>query len=249
MTEEKLKKENYNTKTIYGEDCIMSVEAFKGKYNINSEKGLSNEEAQNNLKKYGINQIKQAKPKKWYNYLISSLLSPFNKILLGISVILIYTDIVLPENPSYANIAVIIVLVLVSTFLEFFEVYRSNNAAEKLKELVQANTTVIREGKEITIPTNEVVINDVIKLSAGDMIPADCRVIESKDLYVSQSSITGESDAVRKIANTEIKAIEKIESISDIDNICFMGTNVISGVAKAVVIKTGPTEIRTKKQR
>ena len=239
MTEEKLKKENYNTKTIYGEDCIMSVEAFKGKYNINSEKGLSNEEAQNNLKKYGINQIKQAKPKKWYNYLISSLLSPFNKILLGISVILIYTDIVLPKNPSYANIAVIIVLVLVSTFLEFFEVYRSNNAAEKLKELVQANTTVIREGMEITIPTNEVVINDVIKLSAGDMIPADCRVIESKDLYASQSSITGESDAVRKTANTEIKSVEKIESISDIDNICFMGTNVISGSAKAVIIKTG----------
>ena len=239
MIEEKENKESNNTKALYGESCIMSVEAFKGKYNVDSEKGLTTEEAQTNLKKYGINQIKQAKPKKWYNYLISSLLSPFNKILLGISLILVYTDIVLPENPSYANILVIIALVLVSTLLEFFEVYRSNNAAEKLKELVQANTTVIRDGKEFSIPTKEVVLGDVIKLSAGDMIPADSRVIESKDLYVGQSSITGESDAVRKLANTEIASIEKIESISDLDNICFMGTNVISGTAKAVVIKTG----------
>ena len=237
--EERQNKETFSTKKQYGEDCIMSVEAFKGKYNIKEKIGLSNEDAQNNLKRYGLNQIKQAKAKRWYNYLFSSLLSPFNKILLGISLILIYTDIVLPENPSYANIVVIIVLVLVSTFLEFFEVYRSNNAAEKLKELVQANTTVIRDGKEQIIPTKEVVVNDVIKLSAGDMIPADCRVIESKDLYVGQSSITGESDAVRKAANTEIQSVEKIESISDIDNICFMGTNVISGTAKAVVIKTG----------
>ncbi len=237
--EQKQNKETYSAKEQYGEDCIMSVEAFKGKYHINEKTGLSNEDVQNNLKKYGLNQIKQAKPKRWYNYFFSSLLSPFNKILLGISIILIYTDIVLPENPSYANIVVIIVLVLVSTFLDFFEVYRSNNAAEKLKELVQANIVVIRDGKETQIPTKEVVVNDVIKLSAGDMIPADSRVIESKDLYVSQSSITGESDAVRKIANTEIQSVEKIESISDIDNICFMGTNVISGTAKVVVIKTG----------
>ena len=110
MIEEKENKESNNTKALYGESCIMSVEAFKGKYNVDSEKGLTTEEAQTNLKKYGINQIKQAKPKKWYNYLISSLLSPFNKILLGISLILVYTDIVLPENPSYANILVIIFL-------------------------------------------------------------------------------------------------------------------------------------------
>ena len=223
----------------YGEDCIMSVEAFKGKYNVKEEEGLSQEDVDSNLKKWGLNQIKQAKPKRWYNYFISSLLSPFNEILLGISLILIYTDIVLPEKPSYANIVVIASLVLVSTLLEFFEVFRSNNAAEKLKELVQANSIVIRNGKEIKISVKEIVVGDIVKLSAGDMIPADSRVIESKDLYVGQSSITGESDAVRKVATTEIQSLEKIDSISDIDNICFMGTNVISGSAKVVVIRTG----------
>ena len=185
------------------------------------------------------NQIKQAKPKKWYNYFLSSLLSPFNSILLGISFILVYTDIILPENPSPANIIVIAVLVLVSTLLEFFEVFRSNNAAEKLKEMVETTSTVVRDGKKAQIPLKEVTFGDTVILSAGDMIPADLRVIEAKDLYVGQSSITGESDAVRKTVNTELANIDEIESITDLDNICFMGTNVISGSAKAVVIKTG----------
>ena len=71
------------------------------------------------------------------------------------------------------------------------------------------------------------------------MIPADIRLIESKDLYVGQSSITGESDAVKKVSNTELNSIDDIESITDLDTICFMGTNVISGTAKGIVIKTG----------
>ena len=145
----------------------------------------------------------------------------------------------MPEHPSPANIIVIAALIIISTLLEFIEVYRSNNAAEKLKELVETTSTVIRNGKKVKIPVKEVTIGDIVILSAGDMIPADIRLIESKDLYVGQSSITGESDAVRKLTNTEIESIENIENITDLDTICFMGTNVISGSAKAVVIKTG----------
>ncbi len=233
-----LKKEEVDVKKIYGEDCMSNVEFFKNKYKI-KDSGLSENEAQENIKNFGMNQIKQSKPKKWYNYFLSSLLSPFNSILLGISFILIYTDIILPENPSPANIIVIAVLVFVSTLLEFFEVFRSNNAAQKLKELVETTSTVIRNGKKVKVPLKEVTVKDIVILSAGDMIPADLRIIESKDLYVGQSSITGESDAVRKNSNTELNNIEEIESITDLDNICFMGTNVISGSAKGVVIKTG----------
>ncbi len=116
--------------------------------------------------------------------------------------------------------------------------FRSNKAAQKLKELVETTSTVIRDGKKIKIPLKEVTLGDIVVLSAGDMIPADLRIIESKDLYVGQSSITGESDAVRKVTNTELRSINEIESITDLDTICFMGTNVISGSAKAVVIKT-----------
>ena len=233
-----IKKEDIDVKKYYGEDGVLEVEEFKNKYKI-TEKGLETEEAKERLKNLGLNQIKQSKPKRWYNYLLSSLFSTFNSILLGIGFILVYTDIILPENPSPANIIVIIVLIIVSTLLEFFEVFRSNKAAQKLKELVETTSTVIRDGKKIKIPLKEVTLGDIVVLSAGDMIPADLRIIESKDLYVGQSSITGESDAVSKVTNTELRSINEIESITDLDTICFMGTNVISGTAKAVVIKKG----------
>lgn len=168
---------------------------------------------------------------------MQSLFSPFNCILLGIVVILIYTDIYLPPTPSYANIIVIAILVTASTLLDFFEEYRSNKAAERLKEMVATTTTVIRDNKEIQIPMKEITLGDIVVLSAGSMIPADLRIIEAKDLYVGQSSLTGESDSVKKNVDTDLK-IEELESIADIDTICFMGTNVISGSAKGVVVKT-----------
>ena len=148
-----------------------------------------------------------------------------------------YTDVYLPDTPSYANIIVIAILVAASTLLEFFEEFRSNRAAEKLKEMVATTTTVLRDGKEKQIPIKEIALGDIVLLSAGSMIPADLRVLEAKDLYVGQSSLTGESDAVKKIPNSEL-ALEDLDSISDLDTICFMGTNVISGSAKCVVIKT-----------
>ena len=229
-------KEDLNIQKLYGKECTLKKEEFLSQYKIN-ENGLTNSQAENLLHQYGLNEISQAKPKKWYNYFFGSLFSPFNSILMGISLVLIYTDIILPETPSYANIIVILVLVIVSTMLDFVEEYHSNKAAEKLKELVATSTTVIREGKEIQIPINQIVLGDIASLSAGSMIPADLRIIEGKDLYVGQSSLTGESDAVKKNTNSEIK-YDEIESITDLDTICFMGTNVISGVAKGVVIKT-----------
>ena len=189
------------------------------------------------MQNLGYNEIKQAKPKRWYHYFLQSLFSPFNCILLGIVVILIYTDIYLPPTPSYANIIVIAILVTASTLLDFFEEYRSNKAAEKLKEMVATTATVIRNNKEVQVPIKEITLGDIVVLSAGSMIPADLRIIEAKDLYVGQSSLTGESDSVKKNVDTELK-IEEIDSIADIDTICFMGTNVISGSAKGVVVKT-----------
>lgn len=229
-------KEEVNVSKLYGNECILPKEEFIKEYKVN-ENGLSSNVAEDKLHKYGFNEITQAKPKRWYNYLFESLFSPFNCILLGIVAILFYTDVYLPETPSYANIIVIAILVSASTLLEFFEEYRSNKAAEKLKELVATTTTVIRDGKEVQIPIKEIVLGDIVILSAGSMIPADLRVLEAKDLYVGQSSLTGESDAVRKNVNSEL-SIEDLDNISDLDTICFMGTNVISGSAKCVVIKT-----------
>ena len=234
---DKKAKEELSISKLYGNECLLSKDEFIKNFHI-KENGLSAQEVNYLTQKYGLNEIKQAKPKKWYHYFLESLFSPFNSILLGIILVLFYTDVILPETPSYANIIVIAILIIASTLLDFFEEYRSNRAAEKLKELVATNCVVIRDGKEVEIPVKEVTLGDIVKLSAGSMIPADLRVIESKDLYVGQSALTGESDAVKKSVDTET-TLEDLDSISDLDNICFMGTNVISGSAKGVVVKTG----------
>ena len=220
----------------YGKDCVSNVSQFIQMHQVKLE-GLTEEIAKKRQTNYGKNQIKQAKPKKWYHYLWESFHSPFNLILLGITIVLIYTDVILTSPQNYANIIVVIILMLVSTLLEFLEVFKSNKAAEKLKKLVAVKSTVLREGKEKKVFLDEITIGDIIILSAGDLIPADLRIIEEKDLYVVQSSLTGESEAVRKLATSELKSIEKIEDITDLDTICFMGTNVMSGTAKGVVIK------------
>lgn len=230
-------KENVDVLKMYGEDSTTQRDEFLKKHNLN-EKGLTSKQAEINIKKFGLNETKKAKPKKWYNYLLQSLLTPFNCILIGISIILIYTDIYLAIEPSYANIIVIAILVTASTLLDFFESYRSNKAAEKLREIVETTTIVIRDNKEINIPVKNVTLGDIVLLSAGSIIPADLRIIESKDLYVGQASLTGESDNIKKTVELENNQ-EGLDSISDFDNICFMGTNVISGSAKGVVIKVG----------
>ena len=230
------KIEEFDVKKEYGDLSLTNTKDFMAKHNVNIN-GLTDAQVAENQKKYGANEVKGAKPKHWYNYFFESLFSPFNAILLGIALVLIYTDIILPANPNPANIIVIICLVLVSTFLEFFEEYRSNQAAEKLKELVQTKGTVIRNGEKIKIPFKEFTVGDIVKLSAGDMVPADLRVLEAKDLFVGQSSITGESDSIKKVPDTEMQSLDDLESITDLDNICFMGTNVVSGSAKCVVVK------------
>ena len=229
-------KEEVDVAKMYGEECTLPRDEFIKNYKVNPN-GLSDTQATKRIEKLGLNEIKQAKPKRWYSYFLDSLFSPFNCILLGIVAILCYTDVYLPETPSYANIIVIAILVTASTLLDFFEEYRSNKAAEQLKQLVATTTSVIRNGKEVQIPIKEVTLGDIVTLSAGSMIPADLRIIESKDLYVGQSALTGESDSVKKSVESEL-SINDLDSISDLDTICFMGTNVISGSAKGVVIKT-----------
>lgn len=232
------KKESINISALYGKECILPKEEFISTFSI-QEDGLTDHQILERLHTYGPNSLKKSKDKKWYHYLLQSLFSPFNIILLGISMVLFYTDVILSSPPSYANIIVIAILVTVSTLLEFFEEYKSNQAALALRKLVETTVTVIRHGEKRKVPVYDVTVGDIVVLSAGDMIPADVRILESKDLYVGQSSLTGESDAIKKMSESEIKSLEDIDSITDLDTICFMGTNVISGSAKGAIIKIG----------
>lgn len=228
-------KETINVQKMYGDFFYIDKDEFVSKYSINLN-GLSQNAANINIAKFGLNEIKDISTRKWYHYLLKSLFSPFSCILLGICFVLFYTDVMLVPTPNYANIIVILVLVSVSTLLEFFEEYSSNKAAEKLKELVATTVTVLRDNQEMHVPVNSITVGDIVLLSAGSIIPADLRIIETNDLFVGQSSLTGESDSVRKVENT-LTSSNIIDDISEIDTIAFMGTNVISGSAKGVVIK------------
>ncbi len=232
------KSDKIDIKKLYGSECISSVNEFISNYKIDVNRGLSSKKAEENIIKYGKNELNSSKPKKWYKFFFESLITPFNLILIGIILVLIYTDVYLTTPPSYANIIVIVTLILLSTILEFAIVYKSNKDAANLKKLIATTATVIRDGKKIKLPISELTIGDVVLLSAGDLIPGDLRIIESNNLHVSQSSLTGESEAIEKFTDSQLQSIDEIEGISDLDDICFMGTNVTSGAGKGVIFKT-----------
>lgn len=173
-------------------------------------------------------------------YLLSSFLDPFILILVFIVLISFFTDIafVPVEEQSYLTVIIISVLIAISVGLRFTQEYRSQVTADKLKDLVPTATAIKRQGaKPREINMTQVVPGDVIYLAAGDLIPADMRIITCTDLFISQSSLTGESSPVEKFI--ENKNYDKNKNVADLDNIALMGTIVVSGSAIGVVIQTG----------
>lgn len=215
-----------------------------------SELGLSENEVSKSKSLNGINKITQGKQKTLFEKIVAAFVNPFTAILFCLALVSSVTDMIMPyyeifgntkEDFSCITVVIIVVMVLISGILRFIQEARSGNAAEKLLSMITTTCTVSRnENKNIEIPIEELVVGDIIHLSAGDMIPADVRIIEAKDLFVSQSAITGESEPVEKISKI---CIEKTDSITEYKNIAFMGSNVISGSATAVVIAVGDNTI------
>ncbi|WP_028992573.1 magnesium-translocating P-type ATPase [Thermoanaerobacter thermocopriae] len=208
-----------------------------------NREGLTSEEAQDRLEMYGLNEVAHEKPAPWYIQLIKAFINPFIGILVFLAIVSYITDVLFtaPQDRDWSTIIIISIMVTVSGLLRFVQEYRSNVEAEKLKALVYTTAAVIRKDtgeKEIKI--EEIVPGDIIHLAAGDMVPADVRVITSKDLFINQATLTGESEPVEKYPDLkEEKRKAKDLSLSDLENICFMGTNVVSGSAIAVVLSTG----------
>ena len=208
-----------------------------------TERGLTQEEADNRLELYGPNIIATEKAEPWYIQLAKAFWDPFILVLLGLALISVCTDVLVttPEERSFEAVIVITIMVVISVVLKFSQEYRSNMAAEQLKALVNTTTAVIRsDAGRYEIDMKQIVPGDIIYLAAGDMIPADMRLISAKDLFVSQSALTGESLPVEKRAEIQYNnENEKAMSITDIENICFLGTNIISGAAQGIVVATG----------
>jgi len=205
-----------------------------------SDGGITEDMANERRQKFGLNEIQHQKAPKWYIQLIKSFANPFIYILLVIAAVSFALDVWLaaPDDKDYKTVIVVSIMVLISALLRFVQEYRSNAAAEKLKSMVKTTATVLRKfsGKQ-EIPIAELVPGDIVYLSAGDMVPSDCRVILSKDLFVSESMLTGEALPVEKnyLPIRDAKEKQAIE----LSNICFMGTNVVSGSATAVIVTTG----------
>jgi Mg2+-importing ATPase len=206
-------------------------------------KGLSQRQIQANRYQYGPNSVTKEKKKSKISIFVESFANPFTFILLGIAAISAFTDIISPfisgnyNEINPATVIIITVLVVMSCLMNFIQESKSSDAAESLMAMVKNNITVDREGKgKIQIPVDQLVVGDVFYLSAGDMIPADARVISSKSLVISQASLTGESDQLER---NELQADKNYDSLTERPNLVFMGSNVVSGSARAVVLETG----------
>jgi Mg2+-importing ATPase len=200
-----------------------------------SERGLSEEVALERLEENGKNLITTSRKNTVLKRLFEALVNPFNIVLIVIAGVSYFTDIVASSKPDYLTIFIILGLVLVSSGISFIQGERSNAAAEKLSKLVTNYSDVLRDGKYIPILIEDVVTGDIVKLSAGDMIPADVRFLNLKDTFVTQAALTGESQPVEKF----VKLKTESQTITDLENLGFMGSNIVSGSATAIVLATG----------
>ena len=251
LKREKLKaalgKNNGHQSTEFSTASALKIKQVSGQGKENylfalqsHELGLSPAEVKDRLHTYGLNEVAHEKAPKWYVQFFEAFLNPFIGVLVVLSIISLITDVIIqaPADRDYTTVIVISIMVMLSAMLRFVQEFRSNQAAEKLKSMVRTTATVLREqtGRE-EIDIKQLVPGDIILLSAGDMIPADVRIMQSKDLFVSQAILTGEALPVEKTDAANKKA-DKMSPL-DLDNVCFMGTNVVSGTAHAIVVNTG----------
>jgi len=207
--------------------------------------GLTPEQVEERLEQYGPNEVTHEKPPTWYQQLFHAFVTPFNGVLLTVSIVSLFTDVIFaaPEDRTFRTIVVLSTMVLLSTLLRFWQEFRSNKAAEELKAMVSSTTAVLRAGMQRPqeIPISTLVPGDIVYLSAGDMIPADVRLLTAKDLFVSQAMLTGESIPVEKYPLPLAKPDKSSGSRNPLEQetACFMGTNVVSGTAIVVVGATG----------
>ena len=204
--------------------------------------GITQKEAEKRIEEYGYNEISYGNGITLRKRLFDAFINPFSLVLIVLALVSFFTDYVIPSkgDKDLTTVIIITIMVTLSGALRIIQEGKSNKAGEKLKEMIKTTSAVIRDGEESEIPMEEIVVGDIIRLNAGDMIPADVRIISSKDLFISESSMTGESEVVEKFSKLSKETKNKeILSHFELENLAFMGTNVTSGTATAIVLSTG----------
>lgn len=202
--------------------------------------GLVQEQVEENRDLYGENTITKGQEDSIFKKIYESIINPFTIILLVIAFISLVTNVWLakPGQEDPTTSIIIVVLILISGGIRFVQELRSDKATTNLSKMIVNTATVIRDGLEQELPIDELVVGDLVKLSAGDMIPADVVLFESRDFFVQQSGLTGESDAVEKLALNKATS-QNVDSLLEAESLAFMGTNVISGSATAMILAVG----------
>ena len=230
--ERNAEKRNSIEKTII-EDSKLEVDNLLKKYKTSLE-GISVVDVDEKIEEYGKNIIDIKDKNTLLHKLKEAFINPFNTVLMVVAAITLFTDVIISTQKDYATFLLIVGTVFISAMISLREQTKSDNAAKKLKKMISNKMEVIRDGNQVTIDMENVVPGDIVKLSSGDMIPGDIRFIETKDLFIDQASLTGESNPVEKFS-----VLKDYETVTDISNIGFMGTNIVSGSSMAVVLTTG----------
>lgn len=200
------------------------------------KEGLTPKTSNKRQEKYGKNEIDSGEKKNVFQRLFEAIIDPFNVILLVIAVITYFTDVVASSKPDYLTVIIILTLVFLSSLVSFIQQQKSSNAIEKLGQEISNQADVLRDGRKISLSVEKLVPGDIVYLAAGDIIPADLRFLETQDAFIMQSALTGESDPVEKLAKS---TNEQDDALTDLVNIGFMGSNMVSGSAKAIVLSIG----------
>ena len=211
----------------------MEKTALFEKYQTD-EDGLDPVQADDRLDEYGRNIIDFGKEKSLFVRIKDAIINPFNIVLLVVAIITFITDVILADEPSFATFIMLTAVIVISAVISFVQEEKSNNAAKKLQGMITNKLDVIRNGVEAEVEIEEIVPGDIVKLASGDMIPGDVRFLETKDLFIDQSQLTGESNPVEKFTTSETNV-----GVTDLANIGFMGSNIVSGSARAIILTTG----------
>ena len=190
--------------------------------------GLTGAEAAARLERYGANSLKPKRELSWPGLLFGQFKSPLQLILVAAAILSFFLH-------DHTNASIILGIVVVSAVLGFWQEYSAAGAVAKLLAVVQVRVKALRDGQEQDVPVDEIVPGDVLALSAGDVVPGDCAVLESKDLFANEAALTGESFPAEKLAG--VVAAEA--ALAERTNVLFMGTNVLSGTGRALVVRTG----------
>jgi Mg2+-importing ATPase len=207
--------------SVSAEKCLSILESSKD--------GLRDEEIIKAREKFGVNELSKKEKKNFLFELFERFKNPLAVQLLVIGLISLWMG-------DLRSAIVVGIMVFMSVILSYIQETRSSRAVEKLQKMVQSKTLVIRNGKEIEIPTVELVRGDIVVLDAGSIIPADLRLISCKDFFVNQSTLTGESMPIEKSVELDSKSDK---GVLELPNACFQGSYVVSGTAKAVVVNIG----------